>query len=63
MLCGERISWVHDGVGGTELGRGIGSVGACKLNDANVCVPCIFEIFCLDGKWEYLHLPKRNSNI
>lgn len=40
VLCGERISWVHDGVGGTELGRGIGSVGACKFNEPNVCVPC-----------------------
>lgn len=40
MLCGERISCVQDGVGGTELGRGIGSFGACKFNDANVCVPC-----------------------
>lgn len=44
---------MHDGVGGTELGRGIGSLGACKLNDANVCVPC-----CGWEKWE-IHLPTK----
>lgn len=53
VLWGDRISWVHDGVGGTELGRGIGSVGACKRNEANVCVPCELEILTNNQRTAY----------